>query len=335
MLRTKRTRQPKKQQTEQMQDTLTICYVTTRRQCMVEWFLDSLHLQLKPGDENKIKVVVVDFWRDERGSEFLSRSRGVVSHHVGFKPNVWNGPHRLTKTDWFAACNARNTGLCYANSNWIAYCDDLSVLLPGWLDSVKQAMRENYIVFGAYKKTKNTVVENGEVKSFNIHTTDSRLHQASSERTTCAGSWLFGCSLAMPVQALLDVNAWPENLCDGLSFEDCILGMAIGNTGKYTFKYDRRMMTYESEELHHVGPVFRREDWHFENGVAVLGGNGRDDKSHAVLNKASGLSRFDNYFGEGFPDIASLRNHILNGGSFPIRNQPCTDWYSGILLQDL
>lgn len=328
-------RQRKNKNSSEMNDNLTIVYVTTRVQCMIEWFLDSLHNQMQPGDENHIKVVVVDFYRDSRGPEFLARSRGIVSYHVSPKPNVWNGPHRLTNQDWFAACNSRNTGLCYANTNFIAYVDDLSVLIPGWLDSVKQAMRENYIALGAYKKCKNMVVENGNVVSFDVHTTDSRLHQAHGDRTVCGGSWLFGCSLALPTQALLDVNGWPEGLCDGLSFEDCIFGMALGNTGKYVFKYDRRMMTYESEELHHVGQTFRREDWHFEGDKAVLGGNGGNDKSHAVLNMAKSLTRFDHHLGDGFGDIASLRQHILNGGQFPVRSIPTHDWYAKIALKDL
>lgn len=308
---------------------LTIVYQTARRNPRLHWFFDSLARQCDP---NEIHLVVVDFYR---------HAREIPEHNfpnfqwVAPKPNVWQGNHRLTQQNWFAACNSRNTGLCYSPDAFIAYCDDLSVLMPTWFAAVRRAQRENYIALGAYKKPRDLVVEKGEVKSFNPGSVDNRYGNGVPEQSSAGGASMYGCSVAMPVQALLDVNGWPEDLCDGLSFEDVITGIVIGRTNKYSFRYDRTMLTYESEEAHSEDEAMRREDWHFENGQAKLGGNGHNDKSHAVLSAANSLTRFDNYFGEGFADIGALRQHVLRGGEFPIRKKPDHDWYSKVPLRDL
>src|SRR4029453_16354268 len=150
---------------------------------------------------------------------------------------------------WFAAANARNTALCLALDGYIAYVDDLSVLLPGWLIQVRAAMSAGYIGCGAYKKVKNLEVDKkGNVVNYTEFAAgiDNRLAHAST-LTDCAGNWLYGCSCAIPVDALLAINGWAEDLCDGLGSEDYCTGLVLENAG-YKFKYDPSMMTYESEE---------------------------------------------------------------------------------------
>ncbi len=93
------------------------------------------------------------------------------------------------------------------------------------------------------------------------------------------------------------------------------------------------MKTLESEELHHVGPSFRKDDWHFVNGLPVLGGDGHSDKSHAVLNIAKQSKHWPNYFGE--EGIRGLRKRVLAGEPFPVVQVPDRDWYSGLLLSEL
>jgi glycosyltransferase involved in cell wall biosynthesis len=314
---------------------LTIGYITNRKENHFDWFIDSLALQIQPGD--KIAVVAVDAHAEHTVliPSGVEEIRELI--YAPPKPNLWQGKHRLTKENWFAASNARNTALCYALDGWIAYVDDLSVLMPGWLDGVRRAMRDNYIMLGSYRKVKNLSVDNGVVKSFDDYPQghDNRWGQSSGDLYSCGGNWLYGCSCAMPVQALLDINGWPEALCDGLGFEDVCCGIALGNTGKYSFRYDRCSITLESEEDHHKEPAFRREDWHFEGGVPKLGGNGHDDKSHAALNTAMQSKYFPQYFGDGFEDIASLRKYILGGGQFPVRHHPDRDWYAKLLLSEL
>lgn len=302
---------------------LTVAYFTNRKDCKIDWFFDSLHRELSANYDN-IKIVVIDFWQDgsfERMEQIMRRApanQNVV--HVQPKPNVWQGKHKLTKEDYFAASNARNTAICLAPDGWIAFVDDLSVLLPGWFNHVKAAMDGNYIACGTYKKVKSLVVENGEVKSCEEFPggIDSRLQKVSGPGPhSCDGGWMFGCSVAAPVDAFLKINGFDE-ACDGLGSEDYIAGIMLEKQG-YKLMYDPSMMTYESEEHHHIEKPFKRTD----KGVSP------NDKSHAILSmvRDGGRHVAPNYFGEG--GIVALRQRTLAGDPFPVSQIPEHDWYDG------
>jgi hypothetical protein len=305
---------------------LTVCYLTGRRDPKIDWFFDSLAIQAGPKPD---RVIVVDFFHDERPDWLQARaSSGPWSvQHVSPKPTVWQGPHRLTKDHWWAMSSARNTGLCLAPDGWLAYVDDLSVLMPGWLQSVWDAMSGNYVVYGAYKKVNKLVVEAGRVVNYEEFSKDSRLPMAPmGQPVSCAGHVLFGCSLAAPVEAYLSVNGWPEDLCDGLGFEDCMMGHAMGNRNQWAFRYDPRMMTLESEEHHghrHSDMVFRHEDY----------GQSPNDKSHSVLS----IGRASNWFPNSFADggIRKIRADVLRGEPFPIMQNPRHEWYTKTPLEEL
>jgi hypothetical protein len=330
---------------------LTIAYFTSRKNPAIHWFFDSLRRETS-NNFTEITVLVIDFWmqplphlnwtsenvedrRVEIRGTFLSfmpadsfqefHTRFV---HVAPKSCVWQGVDKLTKVDWFAASNARNTAVCLAPDGWIAFVDDVSVLLPGWLKHVRFAMAgdQKTVTLGAYRKVKDLVVEDGKIVSFTDHPGghDNRFaHGKDDEGLICGGNWLYGCSLAAPVQAFLDINGWPEAWCDGLSFEDCIAGCMLEKKG-YTFRYVRSMMTFESEEMHNQLPVMKRSDY----GVSP------NDKSHAVLHMAkAGNGWHPNYFGE--EGIAGLRRRVLAGDKFPIVQCPEHEWFTATPLCDL
>lgn len=342
-----------------MNDTLSISYFTNRHQCCIEWFFDSLALQLKDMDGFKIKsIIVIDHFANDRVQEIYAAfgkalgNSGIDLIHREPKPCVWSGLNRLTKDNWFSASNSRNTAIALCSAPWLVMCDDLSVLQPGWLKSIREAMNGNYIVCGAYRKVKELVVENGEVKSFKPHLAEDGRDLGQDSRWTSgnefdavpiSGGQMFGCSLATPIAAFLQIGGFPETLCDGTGGEDYIAGMALRNNG-WELKYDRRMMTFESEELHHytegsdvvwneaapdkrvrVSASFRRADW----GVSP------NDKSHNIMRQAMTLKQFTNDLGDGFPDLHTLRNHVLNGGQFPVRSNPRHEWWSKQPLESL
>jgi glycosyltransferase involved in cell wall biosynthesis len=304
-----------------MNQCLTICYSTCRKEPKLKWFWDSLLNQIKP--EDKINIVIVDLMKSERKPWTPFPEGNLSLNHVEPKPCVWQGEHRLTKEDWFAPANARNTALCLAPDGYIAFVDDLSVLLPGWLDRVKAAMEGGYIVCGSYQKVKDLVVENGEVKSFTDYPQghDSRLRFASSDLHPCEGGWLYGCSCAMPVEALLTIGGWTE-FVDGMGSEDQMTGLTLQNAGFKLF-YDKKMMTYESEELHHAEPGLGRTD----KGISP------DDKSHRALNIIlSGTKFFDNYYAGG---IRAERERVQRGEPFTIRNNPQHDWFDSQRISEM
>lgn len=320
---------------------LTICWLTSREQCCFDWFCDALHRETG-GNYHRIKVVAIDFLAqplEERGhtSADVQKRRETfraLAHripnflHVPSKPSPWQGQHKLCKRSYFGAAGVRNTGLCYAPDGFIAYVDDLSVLMPGWLKCVRQAMKNSYVVCGAFRKVKELVVDNGLVVSFSDHPGyDARWnHGNDSEAVSCPAQWLFGCSVAGPVEAFIRINGWPE-LCDssGIGCEDCMTGMALQAAG-YRLKYDRRMLTFESEELHHVGHTLLRVD---KGNIGTP-----DSKSHELVRRLTGKRRFDNDFGG--VSIADLRRSILKGGEFPKPwTQDAVDWYDQTPIRDL
>lgn len=316
---------------------LTIAYLTNRIEPKIDWFFDSLERQF---NVTQIKIVVVDFYKDVRPLNV----RGAL--HVSPKPTVWQGKHRLTKEDYFAASNARNTAICYAQDGYIAFVDDLSVLMPAWFQSVRESVlaRKKQVVCGAYRKVKNLEIENGKVKSFVVHRDaegkdvglDSRWNDGSdSKLIDIGGGRLFGCSLVAPVEAFLEINGWPE-ICDSVGGEDYIAGMVLENNG-YKIMYDRRMLTCESEE-HHYYTTGTHAGW--DNGVIVASGFRRidkgvspNDKSHRIIEVCKGEKRFNNYFGDG--GIRELRNRILNGELFPVKNIPEHDFFDGQPLSEM
>lgn len=313
---------------------LTIAYCTARRDCRIEWFFDSLAKQL---DRREVRIIIVDHRANDTGRAQSIVTTAIDSFRtlpepmpkilvVASKPNVWNGLYRLTKEEWFAAASHRNTAICLCETSHIAFVDDLSVLMPGWLDAVYEAVSGQYVGCGAYYKARNMVVENGLVVSFDPPVggsgVDDRLKRVSKDVSECTGSWLYGCSMVAPLEDLLDVGAFPEYM-DGLGAEDYTLGIALTNAGKH-LKFDRRMMTFESEELHFVEPPMRRTD-KGEIGTP-------NSKSHAALRLAQSSTYFPNYYEGG---IRKLRQDVLGGKPFPTDRIPDRDWYDEELIAEM
>lgn len=310
---------------------LTIAYFTNRKNPRIQWFFDSLHRETG-GNYSGIRVVVIDFWEYDReiiGWRMI-RNGGGDFRHMPPKPTVWQGAHKLTSVDYFCPSNARNTAIALAPDGYIAFVDDLSVLIPGWLAAVREAQAGGYIALGAYKKMKALVVVDGKVKSFEPYPSgvDSRWTAGNdSGPVPAAGSWMFGCSVAAPVQAFLDINGFDED-CDSMGSEDYIAGIMLQAAG-YRLMYDRRMLTYESEEAHHEEPPFKRI-------IKVHKGAhpGCVDASHDILQKVlHGRNRAPNYFGPG--GLAELRQRVLAGEPFPITQIPEHDWRDGQPLREM
>jgi hypothetical protein len=310
---------------------LTIVYHTHRRHPRFDWFLDSLHNECQNYYQG-IQLVIVDFFEREHAFEKHYISEKTAHRDLDWvwsppMPSVWNGPHRLTKEDYFAACASRNAGICLAKHDWIAFVDDLSVLVPGWLANVRQSQAFNGVTLGAYKKVKKLVVKDGVIVSYDHSPggVDSRWKLGSDKGAVpIDGQYMFGCSMLAPTEAFLSVNGFPAALCDGMGFEDVITGIALQNRG-WNFRYNRNMCTLESEEAHGEEKAFRRDD---------QGTPGPDDKSHRVLNQVrNGLNWFDNCFGDG--GLRRIREDVLAGKPFPVINNPQHEWFTGKHLSEL
>ena len=197
---------------------LTIVYITGRREPHVEWMVGDLRRQIQGGDE--IHLIVVDTLA--RPPALLGVPAGLFRDVVvtAPKPTIWQGAHRVTTQDWWANSNARNTGIVLCQTDYITFLDDRCHLGGLWLEAVRsgESSREA-VIAGAYEK-----LENGKVIR------DHRLEQCPEGKFDCGGGWLYGCTLALPLEWCLETNGFEEG-CDGLSGEDYIFGFMLENNG--------------------------------------------------------------------------------------------------------
>lgn len=308
---------------------LNVAYVSCRRNPRIQWWLDSLFLQWDK--KTPLKLIVVDFHRDTH-MEYAVMAKpftdlGVKFIHTVPAPTVWQGPHRLTQRDYWAAANQRNTAICYADDGYIAFCDDLSVLMPGWLDAVLAAQRDGYIACGAYKKVRELQVVNGVPEHYVEFPAgiDHRIVLIKGdEPVKCQGGWFYGYS-ASPVEALLHINGYDSDGCDSMGGEDYIAGWMLERAG-YKLKYCKRMLAFESEEAHGEEPSMLRLDK----------GQSPNDASHFILKAVEGGGRSEapnETFGVG--GIRALRDLIRAGKPFPIPTGPTKHWWDQQPLSEM
>lgn len=286
---------------------LTIVYSTNRHNPEFGWFKESLGNQL---NRDEVTIVLV--------SE--NPVKGWSCHKP--KPTVWSGPYRLTKQDWWSKSNSLNTAICICKTDWIAFVDDRSVLLPGWLDCVKEAMAGNYVVCGAYEKRTGMTVENGVIKHGGI-VTGKDVREEYCEKYyappqhglkppyKAPGEWTFGCSLAMPLEWALQVGGFSEDYCDGLGSEDTMFGLVLKNNGFPIF-YDTRMKIVEDRTPSEISPVAKRTD----KGVSP------NDKSHKILQVFMKSKHSMNSF-----DIRKVRGDAIAGKPWPAPSASHFDWF--------
>lgn len=304
---------------------LTIVFVTSRPEPELDWFFDSLEPQINSWEH--IEVIVVHSVEPHPGWRFnpeffKNQSKLKDIRIVKPKPTLWQGEHRITKEDWWAVSNARNTGICLCKTEWIAFLDDRCVLAPTWLQAIRNAMEGNYAVCGTYEKRHGMTVENGVIRNGGIVTgRDNRDNgREPFARTVDGGHW-YGCTNALPLEWALTINGY-EELMDGLSFEDVMFGKMLQNNA-YPIKFDPTMRITEDRSPDKLGPTMKRSDK----------GKSPNDKSHAALARFGKARRSDN-FGK---DLRNVREGALRGESWEIPDLhfEWRDWYDGQPLREL
>lgn len=253
---------------------ITVAYITMRLENQFKWFFDGLVNQKKRFPDIPIQLIVVDYWKENRHINFTNDA-GVECLHVLPMPSLWQGRHKVTNDNWFTCANSRNTAFVYAKYDFLASCDDLTVLSDTWLASVVDAYKAGYCVLGSYQKAHDMQVENGALLNCRVESDgrDSREYLCRpNTKVLCKGELLYGCSFAMPVQKALEINGF-DCLTDSIGYEDQIFGMRLDKVG-CRFFYDRRMFTTESNDHVQNNMVVKRHD-------PMLG----DDRYKELLNQ--------------------------------------------------
>lgn len=300
---------------------LTVVYVTARHEPKTEWFLDSLHRETG-GDYSNTKIVVVNsFLEQPYNIEKRVFDGSIVRFkHVPPKPTIWQGKSRITKEDWWAKCNALNTGIALCDTEWIAFVDDRSVLSHGWLQCVQDSMIHNYAVCGSYEKRSNMKVENGDiVDPGELLGQDIRTQRGFPVKTS---DW-YGGSGALPLEWCLRVNGWPERICDGLGFEDIAFGILIRNN-HLELRYDSRMRIIEDRTPTEIGGALKRASKPSPN----------EDKYQAKDYRILSIMGESTTSGNSY-DLTTLRRKTLAGEPFPSPSDPHTDWFDGQRIEEM
>jgi hypothetical protein len=308
---------------------LTIGYLTFREHPRFEWFAASLEREFRSMpdlDRAAVQIIVVDGRRYQRTLE----APFPFEHHAP-KPTVWQGPHRLTQRDYFCAANTRNTVFALAREKHVAFVDDLSVLLPGWLKAHVHAATNGYVLAGTTCKHKNievspdgTIVRSDEFSPG----TDSRLSAMVSDASLmrCNGGWLYGGTFSVPLEHALRVNGQDE-ICDTIGGEDYDFGERLGRAGS-TIYITRACGTIECEDGHHIQAPMIRLDKPWPDPAE---GPYSSNYLYRRLRREHARSwTIGNLF-----NLRDLRDRTLAGESFPVPDEPSTHWVDGQPISEM
>jgi len=308
---------------------LALTIMTGRADPKIEWITQSLDQQARTGDE--IHLIVVNALLAHDASRTIDVGPGrSPSHpwlagvtHTAPKPNVWQGAQRVTSSDWWATSNARNTALvvCPEGYDYLAFLDDRCRLGPHWLDAVRDAYTKRAsVIAGAYVKTEGPADDPLQ----QVTAKDHRAGLHPSGKINCGGGWLYGCSFALPLAWALEVNGF-EEACDGLTGEDYIFGLMLGNRGRrIDYRTDMLVMQDRTRGNESCKGSYRCTD----KGVSP------NDKSHAALARFGKRDRTDARF---TPDLTALRARYQRGEGFPDvdRSIEHRDWYDGQPIREM
>lgn len=305
---------------------ISLGYCTSRPDPKLEWMIETLRPQLQRGDQVELVLIDALLGAREVALERIAREAGVFTNVLAAAPmpNIWQGPHRVTSRDWWALGRARDTAFVIASHDYIAFVDDRCRLGPRWLDVVRRGARERASVLsGSYEKIvfdPNVINESGP-NGKTITSQDSRRTQKPEGLVNCGGGWCFGCTFALPLEWALEVNGH-EAGCDGLSGEDYILGLMLGNRGRrIDFVPDMFISLERPVGTEHT---CRRIDK----------GTSPDDKSHAAITRFASRKRT-----ELTPDLRAIRTSYRRTGvaPWPIPDPQAEhrDWYDGQLIREM
>ena len=329
---------------------LSLVTCTLRKEPRFDWMADSLMASAAKHEQVEWELIVVDgqLWyqpdrRDRLQAAFgearrLHPTRLPNVRHVEPKPTVWQGPHRLTSKDWFALCNARNTGLCYATGQQVVFFDDCTVLDEDFLRWHWRAGEKGVGHAGSFRSYTRASVRDAKVVDGEFHPGGIKDIRGEDFRTAYGG-WLWGLNMGFPLEAALAVNGYDEKYDGQAGSEDCDFGVRLDRI-RCKLYYNPKCLIYQILETHE--PLDGHSSW---TPVPELE---RPRPKELVL-KRDGIPHFANeklieiladdtvrYAPLGNPfNLREMRDAVQRGEDFPIPTEPSLDWRDGQPLKEM
>lgn len=195
--------------------------------------------------------------------------------------------------------------------------------MPTWMDAVLEAREKQYVVCGAYEKRSGMTVLDGQIVAPGVVTgRDIRMQDEADKhrRRRCSGDWMFGCTFALPVEWMLQVNGVDESW-DSVGMEDTHFGKMLENAG-YPIYHDGRMLMIEDRTPAEVNPAYREHD--MKRSSKERFPHDKQDKTHTLIKRLWQMNRASHPW-----NFSHIRADIVSGGEFPIPMQPTHDWFDG------
>jgi glycosyltransferase involved in cell wall biosynthesis len=203
---------------------VTVTLVTKKREPRFKYAFESLKEQTIP--HRDFEYIIIDGYYHTRKNEVLSLIEKMKFDfpvlYLPDKPSRWKGQR-------FQICNARNTALIFANGKWIVNHDDCTKMSKDWIEKHLKLleMGKDYIVTGSWIGYQFIV--NGE-GVMGVYGPEDRMKIIKVPQQVNAG-WFYGQNCSYPLESVLNINGFDEELDGEMGQEDINLGIRLERNG--------------------------------------------------------------------------------------------------------
>lgn len=211
---------------------ISVVTPTARKEPLFREMADSLYVAAQNMDEGEFEWIVVDagFWYDP--DRFWDLYAAVeLRFPTTHSPSKvgWHQP----RFGYFPTTNAaRNTGILYAQGDFVVFLDDCSIVHPNFLVQAIEGAKRGSVIRFPHMRREGLGMLNPPGWGY--------------RRIDRAG--LRGSGVGYPLDALLDVNGFDE-LCDGQRKEDVEIGFRLANLGLVLEEDEGTLIVEKTHEL--------------------------------------------------------------------------------------
>jgi hypothetical protein len=298
---------------------LTVCLTTLRKEPRFSLLVESLLVSAAKHTDVAWEFLVIDglLWYDEaaRRDELTEIIHGRFPHrHLVPKPSVWQGPTRLTTKDYWDACSARNTALCYAKGKQIVFIDDCFEVSEDWLAGHARGARLGAIYVGPFRDAGHTCEE-----------CDHRIKDCPSLRP-CSPGWTYGMNMGVPIEASFEINGYDEAYSGQAGVEDIDFGLRLGRRLVEAW-FNPKIFVTQHRETHQDVCRFKPKERKLRDGKMHYS---NEFLIQRLFDEPSRYTTLDRRH-----SLMQLRWLANSGRPFPVPTMPDRDWRDGQNLSEM